>query len=149
MKTDTDLSILDQVTTAYLECAAWCELEYPDEPDKDPGGFDAIGVPVDSSSYYAIQERIKDHLAGYLETVIEYANTARPWSGPVDSFGATDYTIWECYGHDLYYTSAGHGTGFWDRGYPDALADALSDQARAFGTFPCWLSADGKVVFDV
>ena len=26
------------------------------------------------------------------------------------------HDVWECLGHDLWLTSAGHGVGFWDRG---------------------------------
>ena len=42
------------------------------------------------------------------------------------------------FGHDLYLTTAGHGTGFWDREELDAddLGDRLTDTCRAFGE-PC------------
>lgn len=36
-------------------------------------------------------------------------------------------------GNDLWYTSNGHGVGFWDRGFPKELGKALSDAAREFG----------------
>jgi hypothetical protein len=36
-------------------------------------------------------------------------------------------------GRDFWYTRNGHGVGFWDRGYPDEVADPLSDAARKFG----------------
>lgn len=36
-------------------------------------------------------------------------------------------------GNDLWYTSQGHGVGFWDRGFPKDISDALSDAARAYG----------------
>jgi hypothetical protein len=36
-------------------------------------------------------------------------------------------------GADFWYTRNGHGVGFWDRGYPDEVADPLSDAARKCG----------------
>ena len=36
-------------------------------------------------------------------------------------------------GTDFWYTRNRHGVGFWDRGYPDEIADPLSDAARKFG----------------
>lgn len=37
----------------------------------------------------------------------------------------SDLDLWECLGHDLWLTSAGHGVGFWDRGLDD-LGDRLT-----------------------
>ena len=40
-------------------------------------------------------------------------------------------------GHNLWLTSQGHGAGFWDRGLPDDLCDALCDAADRFsGIYP-------------
>ena len=36
-------------------------------------------------------------------------------------------------GHDFYLTRNGHGTGFWDRGYPDDVGERLTKHARTFG----------------
>ncbi len=36
-------------------------------------------------------------------------------------------------GSDLWYTSAGHGVGYWDRGYPDEVADPLTEAAHKMG----------------
>ncbi len=37
----------------------------------------------------------------------------------------SDWDLWECLGHDLWLTSAGHGVGFWDRGLGE-LGDRLT-----------------------
>lgn len=34
------------------------------------------------------------------------------------------------HGHDYVLTAGGHGAGFWDRGYPKRLSDALCDAAN-------------------
>jgi len=36
-------------------------------------------------------------------------------------------------GNDLWYTSNGHGVGFWDRGFTDELGKALTAAAKEFG----------------
>lgn len=36
-------------------------------------------------------------------------------------------------GADFWYTRNHHGVGFWDRGYPDDVADPLTEAAHAFG----------------
>lgn len=36
-------------------------------------------------------------------------------------------------GADFWYTRNGHGVGFWDRGYPDDVADPLTEAAHEFG----------------
>lgn len=50
----------------------------------------------------------------------------------------------ECAGHDLWLTSNGHGTGFWDRGLGE-LGDALADAARAFGERHVYAHDDGRL----
>ncbi len=36
-------------------------------------------------------------------------------------------------GSDFWYTRNGHGVGFWDRDYPDHVADPLTEAAQKFG----------------
>lgn len=36
-------------------------------------------------------------------------------------------------GADFWYTRNGHGVGFWDRGYPDDIADPLTEAAHKCG----------------
>lgn len=36
-------------------------------------------------------------------------------------------------GSDFWYTRNGHGVGFWDRGYPDEIADPLTELCHGFG----------------
>lgn len=37
-------------------------------------------------------------------------------------------------GRDFWFSRNGHGVGFFDRGYPDEIGDALQDAAHAFGS---------------
>lgn len=36
-------------------------------------------------------------------------------------------------GSDFWYTRCGHGVGFWDRGYPDEIADPLTEACKKYG----------------
>lgn len=36
-------------------------------------------------------------------------------------------------GSDFWYTRQRHGVGFWDRGYPDEVADPLTESCHRFG----------------
>lgn len=48
---------------------------------------------------------------------------------------------WQQIGSDFHYTRNGHGTGFWDRGYPNDIGDKLTELSKPFGTFE--MSASG------
>lgn len=43
-------------------------------------------------------------------------------------------------GCDLFYSRNGHGCGYFDRGYPDEIGDALQDAARKMGSHDLELS---------
>lgn len=48
--------------------------------------------------------------------------------------------VWDCLGHDLWLTSAGHGVGFWDRDL-DELGDILTGASKKFAC-ECYLGDD-------
>jgi hypothetical protein len=60
-------------------------------------------------------------------------------------------------GRDFWFSRNGHGVGFWDRGYPDEIGDALQDAAKIFGEHYLlpedfgqvsdeWLQGNGRAV---
>ena len=55
----------------------------------------------------------------------------------------------EQFGHDLYLTSNGHGTGFWDRdNIPQDLAERLSAACRAAKSHDVLVGDDGKLYLE-
>lgn len=48
-------------------------------------------------------------------------------------------------GHDLWLTQAGHGAGFWDRGYGEA-GETLTERAKAFGPYDCMIEEEGVFI---
>ncbi len=53
------------------------------------------------------------------------------------------HNVYECLGHDLWLTSAGHGVGFWDRGLDD-LGNRLSTASEEFA-IDCYLGDDNLI----
>lgn len=48
-------------------------------------------------------------------------------------------------GHDFWLTRCRHGAGFWDRGYPDEVGDALTEAAHSFGECNLYAGDDGLI----
>lgn len=47
--------------------------------------------------------------------------------------------------HDFILTRNGHGTGFWDRGYPNGIGERLTKAVKPFGTANVYQGDDGKL----
>lgn len=50
-------------------------------------------------------------------------------------------------GHDFWLTAAGHGAGFWDRGF-GVRGEALSKASKKYEFIDCVIGDDGKVHFE-
>lgn len=48
-------------------------------------------------------------------------------------------------GHDIWLTRNHHGTGFWDRGYPDGIGERLTALAQGMGEVSLVLGDDGLI----
>jgi len=48
-------------------------------------------------------------------------------------------------GHDLWLTRNRHGAGYWDRGYSDEIADALTDAAHKLGESDLYTGYDKRL----
>ena len=108
-------SELNEFTRAYVVAALWTS-----EPEDEvtSGDFEPKGESlVDSVPSYWLAQAIADcdKFQAENETLLEQAGT--------DSRNGNDYWL----------TRNGHGAGFWDRGYPDEVGDALTEAAHAFG----------------
>lgn len=55
--------------------------------------------------------------------------------------------VYECLGHDLWLTSAGHGVGFWDRDLGE-LGDRLTEASQKFA-IECYLGDDNLIYLGV
>lgn len=110
------MSYLDEMTAAYLECAAWASTNAEDD-DKP---FDSYGYPFTQ----AAKKRARLDCMKFLRAVA----------------ASTIETIENCdpsqVGHDLWLSRNDHGAGFFDgdrNQYAPEHRDILQDLARAMG----------------
>ena len=47
--------------------------------------------------------------------------------------------------HDFWFTRNGHGAGFWDGDWPDAMGKRLTASAKKFGEMDLYIGDDGKL----
>lgn len=114
---------LDTFTAAYLLAALWSST--------DDGG-----APLDRDHTIAdlAPETIRDaerDCAAFRET----------YGASLDASGAPEAQ----HGHDFWLTRNRHGAGFWDRGYPKAVSDALTAGAHGFGELDLYIGDDGQI----
>ena len=107
---------VDHFLRGYLDCALFTTDDNP------PSGCDYVTSGRASEMYAALPaEFIEQAKADCLkfqqenEALLERAGDA------------------EQNGNDFWYDRNGHGVGFWDRGYPDEVGDALTKAAQRFG----------------
>lgn len=111
----------------YLACALWSSRDSADESGdlhlEDNYGFEDIYVKS-------------------LARLVADAEHFRTENLENLKASGLDESQW---GHDLWLTQNGHGTGFWDRGLPDALGRALTDAAKACGSVDLYVGDDGML----
>ena len=108
---------------AYVVAALWSSTDDTGEPidanydanDIDPHTLDTMRIECDQ------------FISGYWSLIVQTAMTPE-----------------QC-GHDFWLTRNHHGTGFWDRGYPDALGDALTEAAHCESQRDLYIGDDGKI----
>ena len=109
----------------YLACASWCGVDSEDpnaegETDFDPALFTT---------------RALAHAAKGCRRFVR---------GNLEALEGLDAE--QC-GHDFWLTRNHHGTGFWGRGYPDVIGDALTKASHSYGEEYVFVSRYGKLNF--
>ena len=117
---------LDAFTQGYIEAAMWTLT--------DDKGHNLDYLGLHDIAEETIEQAITD-CASFQAANRTLLDRATDESGRGD----------ESHGHDLWLTRNGHGAGFWDRGYSDAIADPLTDAALACGEMIWYLGDDGLV----
>lgn len=120
---------MNEFLAQYIETALWSSID--DESD------DSGGVPLDAT--YGASDLAPELLATMAADCAKFQAD--------NAANLEDLDDGQC-GHDLWLTRNGHGTGFWDRGYPEPQATELTDAAEAFGEFHLYVGDDGKIYGD-
>jgi hypothetical protein len=116
---------LDEFTRAYIEALLWSSTDDDD-------------CPLDKN--YDVSDFDDDTLAAIIADCAEFrAENAKLIER------AEEYDSDEGMGHDYWLTRNGHGAGYWDGDYPDAIGDALTLAAKARGERWPYVGDDGKI----
>lgn len=107
---------VDPFLRGYLDAALFTT------DDDVPGGCDYVDSGRADEMFpmlptYFIEQARKDCAKFTVENCALLNQAGDPWQN----------------GADFWYTRNGHGVGFWDRGYADAIADPLTEACKKFG----------------
>lgn len=117
---------IDAFTAAYIVAALWSSTD-----NATPDG----GEPMDAN--YSVDDIAPDSLA---KMIADCAAFQAAHANLLAHAGSAEQN-----GHDFWLTRNGHGAGFWDRGYPDPVGDALSEAARLCGSADLYVGDDGNI----
>lgn len=127
MANTIDIYTLDEFTTAYLEAALWSSIQ-SDEQGNEIGALDAR---------FSTSDIAQPSLAAMVEDCRNFQEAQAALLAQVGEDSQ--------HGHDYWLTRNRHGAGFWDRGYPKAIGDALTAAAHADGECVLEVGDDGKI----
>lgn len=126
----------DEFTSAYLECALFCGIEFPeDHPDSGRDkNYHADPEAIDPNTLAAMAKDCARFRTPEIVAALDRAEE----SGMVDVIGKA--------GRDFWYTRNGHGVGFWETDrWPSEESDILDKAARAFGEVDLYAGDDGRI----
>jgi len=113
---------MDIFTTAYLEALFFAST-------------DDNGQPLDRN--YGPRDMAPESMA---QVVSECAAFQAAHGADIESGRGYEHA-----GHDFFLTRNGHGAGFWDGDWPDAVGERLTVAAKSFGESDPYVGDDGAV----
>ena len=137
-----DINSVDDFTRHYLVAAMWSTNDESTEAGGEP--FD-LNYDLDDIAPGAVAEAYKhcQEFQAAAAPLLEQAYLLYQWhpDAPTPQCSA---------GHDFWLTSAGHGVGFWDRGFGPLgyQLSALCGYHTAFPPFDTVLGDDGKIYLE-
>lgn len=128
----------------YVEAALWTDLQWPHEGEGDPpesgGGNGIFDLDnLDADSFLKVQELCIRFLKENKEDIEDYVEACE--SGGRLPYDPSQGTPLQYAGHDLWLSSCGHGTGFWDRSL-----DELGNRLHAAASKSPWSDFEGSAL---
>jgi hypothetical protein len=115
---------LQEAYDGYVQAAIWSSNDWNNMIDGNPQPLDQLDADLsDNTAAEMLSDVARFITENYDDCQFVVTHDTHGWIGV---------------GHDLWLTRNGHGTGFWDRGYPQELADRLSKHAREMGDQHLW-----------
>lgn len=129
---------IQAMVAGYLEAMLWSSGGETDPDNEDETLEDLMAYDVADETTAKVQDICTRFYDANRTDLAAYADLKQhaPEHGP-----------YECIGHDLWLTTAGHGAGFWDRGM-GRVGDRLSAQCgyfKPFGHLDAYLGDDRLV----
>jgi hypothetical protein len=116
---------LDGFTRQYLETALWSSNDESDESG---------GKPMDRN--YGVEDFAPESLE---IAVRDCERFRRENAADLEGLDETDVA------HDFWLTRNGHGAGFWDGDYDEAVGERLTAACEGFGECDAYIGDDGRV----
>ena len=110
---------LEEFIQGYIECALWCSI-------------DDNGTMVED--VYTADDLAPGTKAAMVEDCTSF------WDKHKESIDDASQA-----GHDFWLTRNGHGAGFWDGDYPEAIGEILTDASHGYGSFDLYVGDDNMV----
>jgi hypothetical protein len=130
-----DIDDLDPFTRAYLAAAYFTDEERLKEELAQNNANNPEFDPEDSPDMEWSQEALESAQA-------DCKNFQVTHSALLELAGDDEQN-----GHDFWLTRNHHGAGFWDRGYPEEVGDALTKASHSTGEKSAYLGDDGFIYF--
>jgi hypothetical protein len=125
------LATLDTFTKSYVETALWLSHEENDEGNGGP--LDANYGPEDIAP------------ATLLKMVEHCQSFQHEHAALIESCGDVFDDAWDMAGYHFWMTRNGHGTGFWNGDWPEAIGEQLTAASEVFGEYDLSVGDDGMI----
>lgn len=123
-------SDLDTFTQAYLAAALWSSTDDDCEP------LDKL---------YSMVDIHEDTLRNMAADCAKFQEEHGVPDYTMAKYVSGEYTNEERAGHDFWLTRNGHGTGVWDRGFPEDISNRWRAAMKAYGTYELYVGDDGLI----
>jgi hypothetical protein len=118
----TNLTRLDTMTRAYLECAEWAGLSEEDREALELSVRPLWDAPSQTQAFADCADFARDNASDLAHGSPERA------------------------GHDFWLTRNRHGAGFWDGDWPAEVGKRLTRAAHVYGTADVMYDADSETL---
>lgn len=127
-----EFKALDEFTQGYIEAMFFTEASSADDGELEGKGFADLSAES------------LNRIIGYC-TLFQKENS-EDLAEALDNGSIIGYDL-AAAGRDFWYTSNGHGVGFWDRDLGD-VGDRLSDTCRGYRSRHIYMADNGKVCIE-
>lgn len=125
---------------SYVGTALWSSNDESDESGGEP--LDS-NYDIDDIDESCLETLAKDCAQFYESHCADIHCDGAPMANDMDgSIAAREAAM---AGHDFWLTQNGHGAGFWDGDWPEAVGERLTEASQGFRARDLYVGDDGKI----